>query len=208
MKQRIRRNISSEDRVRRTTWVLTLALAAVLAAGMAPAGAAGRPVVCVADFYAIPAMPIAVFTDVERFAADELSPLLLRAGGDAVTVLPRTEVSGAERSLGWRGQDALKFDRLGALTHAMRCDRVVTGWIDRVAVFQQGLFLFSGQAALNTQVYDARQGRIVWEQSSDGFALGGTPDFAVVRAIHDALARVVPAALPVVAAPVDDAPQP
>jgi hypothetical protein len=208
MMQRIRRNTGSEDRVRRTTWVLTLAAAAVLASAVPPAGAAGRPVVCVADFYAIPAMPTSVFTDVERFAADELSPLLLRAGGDAVTVLPRSEVSGTERSLGWRGQDALKFDRLGALTQAMHCDRVVTGWIDRVAVVQQGLFLFSGQAALNTQVYDARQGRIVWQQWSDGFAVGGTPDFAVVRAIHDALARVVPAALAVVTAPVGDAPQP
>lgn len=175
----------------------------------APVRAAERPIVAVADFYSPGAPPIAVATDLEPYAADVLTGLLVRAGGNALTVLPHSEVRSAERSLGWRSQDALNFSRLGALAQALHADRVMVGWITRVALFRQDILVFNADVTVNMQMFDARQGRIVWQHETWGSGLSGIPDLAVQIALERALAHGVGAAVAPASAAVDRAaPQP
>jgi hypothetical protein len=189
--------------------VLTVAVAAVVAGAAAPALAVDRPIIAVADFYSPGALPIAVVTDPEPYAADVLTGLLIRAGGNALTVLPRSEVRSGERALGWRSQDALNFSRLGALAQALHADRVMLGWITRVSLYRQDVLVFGADVALNMQMFDARQGRIVWQHEIGGSGLGGVPDFAVQIALERALAHGAGAAVAPAGAPVErPAPQP
>ena len=172
-----------------------LGLAGLLLAGPAvPARAADRPIVAVADFYAPGALPVFLVTDPEQYAADVSAGLLMRAGGDALTVLPRGEVRTAERSLGWRSRDALNFSRLGALAQALGADQVLVGWISRATIYRQDFALFAGDAVINTQLFDVRQGRIVWQRENFGSGLAGLPDFALQLALERAAARGVAAA--------------
>jgi len=186
-------------------------LAAVVAAARvgAPVFADDRPIIAVADFYSPGALPTAVVTDPEPYAADVLTGLLVRAGGSALTVLPRSEVRSRERALGWRSRDALNFNRLGALAQAVHADRVILGWITRVSLYRQDVLAFSADVTLNMQMFDARQGRIVWQHETEGSGLGGVPDFAVRIALERALAHGVGAAVAPAGAPVErSAPRP
>ncbi len=199
--------------------VFALAAALCVAlAGLAPAGPAAsapvpvapqdRPIVAVVDFYSPGALPISVVTDLEPYAADVLTGLLVRAGGAAITVLPRGEVRARQRVLGWRAQDALNYSRLGALAQALRADRLMLGWISRVSVFRQDILAFNADVALNMQMFDARAGRIVWQREANGFGLAGFPDFAAQIALERALGNGTPAAAAVASVPVDRAPAP
>ena len=176
---------------------------ALFAGGTAPVRAADRPIIAVADFYSPGALPISVVTDLEPYAADVLTGLLVRGGGNALTVLPRSEVQSAERSLGWHVQDSLNYSRLGALAQALHADRIMLGWITRVSVFRQDVLMFNADVSLNMQMFDARQGRIVWQHPTDGFGLAGFPDFAAQVAVGRALARGLSAAVAAASAPVD-----
>jgi len=199
-----------DARRRAPAWAI---VAALLVAGMLPAvpavsapatvAPADRPIIAVAEFYSPGAPPISVVTDLESYAADVLTGLLVRGGGSALTVLPRGEVRGAERSLGWHAQDALNYSRLGALAQALHADRVMLGWITRVSLFRQDVLVFNADAALNMQMFDARQGRIVWQHGTDGYGLAGFPDFAAQIAVERALARGLSAAVAAASAPVD-----
>lgn len=165
-----------------------------LAGPAAPARAADRPIIAVADFYSPGALPIFLVTDPEQYAADVSAGLLVRAGGDTLTVLPRGEVRAAERSLAWRSRDALNFSRLGALAQALHADQILVGWISRATVYRQDFALFAGDAVINTQLFDARQARIVWQRETYGSGVAGLPDFAVQIALERAAARGVEAA--------------
>jgi hypothetical protein len=188
----------------RARGAVVLALAGMLLAGpAAPVRAADRPIIGVADFYSLGVLPIFLVTDPEQYAADVSAGLLVRAGGDALTVLPRGEVRAAERALGWRSRDALNFSRLEALAQALHADRILVGWISRATVYRQDFALFAGDAVINTQLFDARQGRIVWQRESFGSGLSGLPDFALQIALERAAARGVAAAVPAASAPGD-----
>jgi len=179
--------------------------AASAPAAVAPAD---RPVVAVVDFYSPGALPISVVTDPEPYAADVLTGLLVRGGGNAITVLPRSEVRAEERSLAWRSQDALNYSRLGTLAQALHADRVMLGWITRVSVFRQDILAFNADVALTMQMFEARQGRIVWQRETDGFGLAGFPDFAVQVAVERGLSRGLKPAVAAASAPVDRTPAP
>jgi hypothetical protein len=172
--------------------------------GIGPAaGAEPRPIIGIPDYYSIPAPPISVLLDAEPYAADVGSGDLIRAGGSAITVLPRTELRAAERKLAWRTHDALDFNRLQVLGQAIQADRLVVGWITRMTVYRQDFLLFASDAAVTTQVFDVRQGRVVWQRDTLGSAMAGDPDFAFEIALERAVAAGIRAALPVVSAPVD-----
>lgn len=197
--------------------VLPAALCFALAGGLsiqpaasAPAAVApaDRPIIAVVDFYSPGALPISVVTDLEPYAADVLTGLLVRGGGNAITVLPRSEVRAEERSLVWRAQDALNYSRLSTLAQALHADRVMLGWITRVSVFRQDILAFNADAALNVQMFDARQGRIVWQRETEGFGLAGFPDFAVQIAVERGLSRGLGPAVAAASAPVDRTPAP
>jgi hypothetical protein len=179
------------------------ALGALVAGIAAPVRAADRAVIAVADFYSPGAPPIVQITDPERYAADVSAGALVRAGGDALTVLPRSEVRAAEASLGWHTRDGLNFSRLGALAQALHADRVLVGWINRATVYRQDFALFAADAAVNTQVFDTRQGRIIWQRESFGSGLAGLPDFALQIALERAAARGAQAAVAAASADVD-----
>lgn len=169
---------------------------------------ADRPIVAVADFYSPGALPVAVVTDLEPYAADVLTDLLVRTGRAALTVLPRSEVRAQQRALGWRSRDALNYSRLGALARALHADRVMLGWITRVSVFRQDILAFNADVALNIQMFQARDGRIVWQRETGGFGLSGSPDFAAQIALERGLGSGLAAAVAAASAPVDRTPAP
>ena len=213
MAQRIRMTHPRWYRGTTAMLALCVALAGVLyvrPAASAPAAVApaDRPIIAVVDFYSPGALPISVVTDPEPYAADVLTGLLVRGGGNVITVLPRGDVRAGERSLGWRAQDALNYSRLGALAQALHADRVMLGWITRVSVFRQDILAFNADVALNMQMFDARQGRIVWQRETDGFGLAGFPDFAVQIAVERGLSRGLKPAVAAASAPVDRTPAP
>ena len=183
-------------------------LAPVRPAASAAVAPADRPIVAVANFYSPGALPVSVVTDLEPYAADVLTGLLVRAGGSAITVLPRSEVRAQQRALGWRSQDALNYSRLGALAQALHADRLMLGWISRVSVYRQDIVVFNVDVALNIQMFDARAGRIVWQRGADGFGLAGFPDFAAQIALERGLRNGLAPAVAAASAPVDRAPAP
>lgn len=174
----------------------------------APVAPADRPIVAVADFYSPGALPVAVVTDLEPYAADVLTGSLVRAGGGALTVLPRSEVRAHQRALTWRSRDALNYSRLAALARALHADRVMLGWITRVSVVRQDILAFNADVALNIQMFQARDGRIVWQRETDGFGLSGSPDFAARIALDRGLRNGLAAAVAAASAPVDRTPAP
>ncbi|HKX19846.1 MAG TPA: hypothetical protein VJT33_17730 [bacterium] len=173
-----------------------------------PVAPADRPIVAVADFYSPGALPLAVVTDLERYAGDVLTGLLVRAGGGALTVLPRSEVLTQQRALTWRSRDALNYGRLEALARALHADRVMLGWITRVTVFRQDILAFNAEVALNIQMFQARDGRIVWQRETNGFGLSGSPDFAAQIALQRGLGNGLAAAVAAASVPVDRTPAP
>jgi hypothetical protein len=92
------------------------------------------------DRHELAAGPLGSFegTSLERFAADDLSDQLVRAGAGRVVVAARRAIQQAEVSLGWRSDDPLRFDRLQALARAIGADRLVVGWITLLTVESGG----------------------------------------------------------------------
>lgn len=181
---------------------LAFTLAAALVLGLPARGpAATHPVAGVAEFYAVGTLPLFALTDPERYCADALTALAARAGADVLTVLPRAEMHRAEAALGWRTSDALSFGRLGALAQAVRADRLIVGWIKQAEAYPQSFFEFDGHAVLDTQVFDARQGRITWQRETEGYGMAPARGLALEEALDNALARGVRAAVTAASAP-------
>ncbi len=176
-----------------------LALVMTVTLLRAGAAAAAGSSVGVVDFYAPSPLPLIGSVIPERTAADELSAFLARAG-NGVTVVPRATVVQAERTMGWREQDALKFDRLSALARAAGADRLVVGWIRTLNLggagneprVPSGNGMRLAQAAVVVQVFDAGQGRLVAERSAAGTAIGVVPEVLVRDVLRNAIAPAVP----------------
>ncbi len=179
---------------------LLLCLAVLLAVvGLHTTEASASPSVRtlgVVDFYAV--TPLGAFEGgfPERFAADDLSDLLVRASGDRVAVTSRGVVRRAEASSGWRDEDVLRFSRLEALAHAIGADQLVIGWITRLDV-ETGGSRDGGppmaDVSVVVQVFDAAQGRIVAETRHSAFTLlFGTRTYVAEQGLHLALSPTVP----------------
>jgi hypothetical protein len=166
-------------------------LAAVLAvlglmAAVAASVRAADHTVAVALFYA--PTPVTTYPGVvpEEYIAADLSGVLATASAGRVAVVPADRVRAEEYALRWRPADALRFARLQELAGALGADRVVVGWIRQFTVegngggggpeFEVGGGaggLITGLAVVEYQVFDATQGRIVYETQVEGHATGG-----------------------------------
>ena len=185
----------------RTHRLIAGLLIVVLAAAFsgAWASAAGRTV-AVAVFYA--PSPLATYNGLipEQYAAASLTSMLATASGGRVTVVPRDQVRATEGELQWHEADALRFARLSELAHAAGADRVVVGWIreltwstgggggrgsiDALGGGTGGMLI--GLADVVYQVFDATQGRIVYETRTQGNSVGGFVYTAAQAVLDDA----------------------
>lgn len=151
------------------------------------------PVVGVVDFYAATSLGSFEGGSLERFAADDLSGQLVRAGGGQMVVAPRRSVRQAEASLGWRTDDALRFDRLRTLARATGADQLVVGWITLLTVgggSDEG-GPPAAEASVVVQVFDAASGQIVSSVSANASTLLGTRTVMAERTLHGALSPTV-----------------
>jgi hypothetical protein len=168
---------------------------AILASG--PAGAADHTV-AVAVFYAPTPLPSFPSMVPEQYAAANLTVMLAAAAGGRITIVPRDQVMVKESELHWREADVLQFARLGELAHAVGADRVVVGWI-RVLTWNAGgsggradimgggnAGIRYGLADVVYQVFDAAQGRIVYETRAEGHSVGGTLTIVAQATLDDA----------------------
>jgi hypothetical protein len=178
--------------------LLCLAVLLAIVGLQAPAGAApsGVTTLGVVDFYAIAPLGSFEGSFPERFAADDLSELLTRAGADRLTVTPRGVVRRAEASIGWRNEDALRFDRLETLARAVGADQLVLGWITMLDVETGGSHDGgppTADVSVVVQVFDAAQGRIVAETRRSAFPLlFGTRTLLEEQSLHLVLTPTVP----------------
>jgi len=176
--------------------LLVVALAAAFSTGR-PAGAADRTVV-VPVFYAPSPLPPFPSMVPEQYAATSLTAMLAAAAGGRIAVVPRDQVVAKESELHWREVDVLQFARLSELAHALGADRVVVGWIlvltwntggsggrsDIVGGGTAGMLY--GLTDVIYQVFDATQGRIVYETRAEGHSVGGTMTLSAKAALDDA----------------------
>jgi hypothetical protein len=151
-------------------------------------------VVGVADFYA--ATPLGSFdgSSLERYAADDLSNQVVRAGMGRVAVASRNSVRQAEVSLGWRADDVLRFDRLRSLARAIGADQLVVGWITLLTVDgggSDGGGPPAAEASVVVQVFDAASGQIVSSVSQSASTRLGTRTVMAERTLHVALSPTV-----------------
>jgi curli biogenesis system outer membrane secretion channel CsgG len=111
-------------------------------------------------------------------------------------------VKAQEFALRWHPEDALRFTRLQQLAASLGADRVVAGWIRQFDVggsgggggrdFELGGGaggLITGAADVVYQVFDAAQGRIVYETESVGHSVGGLNLSSAARATLDDVDR-------------------
>jgi hypothetical protein len=185
-----------------------LGLCAALAALLLPlpwwpsAGAAG-PTVAVALFYA--PTPLTTYAGLvpEEYASADLSERLAAAAAGRFAVVPRDRVRVQEAGLRWRESDVLRFARLGELAHAAGADRVAVGWIQVLALDRlgggggndldigggEGGGPLDGLAVVTVQIFDASQGRIVYQTQVAGHATGGPASRVIQATLDDAVRR-------------------
>lgn len=172
----------------------------LLATGPLPGAAAVPPAAAVVDFYAITPVPPVPGLIAERFAADDLSAMLAQAAAGRIGVIPRRTVERAERDLGWRDGDVLKYGRLAELARRLHADRLVVGWIRELVNSspgsdgdfpRMGNGPIMGSAVLVVQVFDAAQGRLVAEAPGEGDAVGMVRSVITEQVLHRALAPMV-----------------
>ncbi|HKX16385.1 MAG TPA: hypothetical protein VJT33_00035 [bacterium] len=187
---------------------LLLTAAALLAAVALPwvgsVRAAGMTV-AVARFYA--PTPVTTYTGLvpEEYASADMSSKLSAAAGGRFAVVPREQVRADEGGLRWHDSDVLRFARLAELARATEADHVVVGWIQSLVLDRlggggadldfgggAGGGVLSGLAVVTVQVFDASQGRIVYQTKLTGHSLGTLPYMVVENAIDDAVRRAVP----------------
>jgi len=163
-------------------------------------------VVGVVDFYAPSPLPTFACCSgliPERFAADNLSDLLLHGGNERFTVVPRGAMQKAQREMHWQGADVLNFGRMLQLAQAVGADRLVVGWILLLDVVPEG-----GSATVEgggplysdvrvvVQVFDGTLGRLVGEAHAEKLAVPTVnPTQGAELALHLALQDTVPVVL-------------
>ena len=175
-----------------------LAVLLMVAGLRAPEGTASSSVrtLGVVDFYAVTPLGSFEGSVPERFAADDLSDQLTRAGGDRAAVIPRGVVRQAEASSGWRSEDVLRFEHLASLAHAIEADQLVIGWITMLDVETGGSHDGGppmADVSVVVQVFDVAQRRIVAETRQSASALlFGTRTSLAEQGLHLALSPTVP----------------
>jgi hypothetical protein len=185
----------------RRRWAVGALIGLLFAAvGTAPqtraAQAASVPVVGVVDFYATEPVEGALGVVPERFAADDLAAALGRAANGQISIVPRADVSKAEAALRWRENDVLSFARLGVLAQHLGADRLVVGWI---TLFSFGPMNdgeapgggYLGTVNLVIQVFDAAQGRLVWQTTGTALGQGIILGLVMQEVLHQAIAPTV-----------------
>jgi len=180
--------------MRQMVAALAVALMSALEGGAAAAASPSIPVVGVVDFYT--PTPLGSFDGgpLERFAADDLSDQLVRAGAGRVAVASRRSIGRAEGALRWRTDDAVRFDRLRALARAVGADQLVIGWITSLTIDgggSDGGGPPAAEASVVVQVFDAASGQIVSDVSQSASTLLGTRTVMAERTLHAALSPTV-----------------
>jgi len=191
--------VNRRSRFNRGSRMLLFLAALLTVAGLrAPEGTASSSVrtLGVVDFYAVTPLGSFEGSFPERFAADDLSDLLTRAGGDRAAVIPRGVVRQAEASSGWRSEDVLRFERLASLAHAIGADQLVIGWIIMLDVETGGSHDGGppmADVSVVVQLFDVAQRRIVAETRQSASALlFGTRTSLAEQGLHLALSPTVP----------------
>lgn len=180
---------------------LCFVVAAAALAGVPAARAADRTV-AVALFYAPTPLTTYVGVVPEEYASAALSDRLAAASGGHFSVVPPARVRVEEAALRWRGADALRFARLGELARAAGADRLVVGWIQSLVLDRLGGGMgtdfsaggdgggaLDGMAVVTVQIFDAPQGRIVYEGRVTGYAVGAAASRVVEATLDDAARR-------------------
>ncbi len=127
----------------RLPWVGRLFMMVAIATGFSPAllsillpaeavQSAGR-VIGVVDFYAPTPVPWIGSFIPQRFASNDLTTMLARAGEGVFEVVPRAAMLEAERAVNWQDDDVLRFARLTELGRRVRAERLIVGWLSLVA---------------------------------------------------------------------------
>jgi len=184
--------------------VVTAMWVGVHAAMAQPAQGLG---VAVVDFYApSPLPPVEGLIPQER-AADLLATLLAQSAEPVVFVRSRESVRQAEAALGWKATDVLQFARLQQLARAVNADRLLIGRIERLGLGggggqnAGGGQQKSGFASVTVQIFDARQGRIIFQAQASAYDGGVNLGKTAERLLRDVLERVLPSVLPVLTRP-------
>jgi hypothetical protein len=180
--------------------VLAGALIAAAGAAASPGLAAAGPTVAVAVFYAPTPTPTYPGVDPEQYGAAALSRTLAASDG-GVTVVPRKRVIAEEAALRFYPSDTLRFARLAALARALGAGRLVVGQIRSWAIDSMGGGggkdielgggggMLTGLAVVDYQVFDASQGRIVYETQVQGNAVGTLTSTTARATLDDADSR-------------------
>ena len=182
-----------------------IAVLAVTVTASAPIRVAAQAAqaVGVVDFFTPGTLQTIPGVTPELFAADELTGMLANASGGRFTMIPRRAMEKAEAQMGWRNWDALSFQRLQALGHAVNADHLVVGWIPLLVVTEGGGKTIppdsggppEATANLVVQVFSVAEGRILTETRGSGFAVGSTSDLLTVWSLQRALQPTVASVL-------------
>ena len=157
----------------------------------------------VVDFYSPGTLQTIPGVTPELFTADEMTGMLANASGGRFTMIPRRTMLQAQAQLGWRNWDALSFQRLQALGHAVNADHLVVGWIPLLVISEGGGKTMppdsggppEATANLVVQVFGVAEGRILTETRGSGYALGVTSnllaEWSLQRALQPTVAPVL-----------------
>ena len=105
----------------------------------------------------------------------DVSVALERTGDGQITVISRETMRRAEVALRWREADVLDFSRLTVLARRAHVGRLVVGWIPLFVLNPEtrnrslpsgGAVM--GRATVIAQIFDLRQGRLVWQIRESG----------------------------------------
>jgi len=184
--------------------LIAVLIVTVIASAPILIAAQAAQTVGVVDFYTPATLRTIPGVTPELFAADELTGMLANASGGRFMVIPRRTMEQAEAQLGWHNWDALSFQRLQALGHAVNADHLIVGWIPLFVISEGGgskvLPGESGGPSMATanlvvQVFSVAQGRILTETRGSGFAIAATSDllaeWSLQRALQPAVAPLL-----------------
>ena len=150
------------------------------------------PTVGIVTFDTVTPVPPVSGLVAERFAADDLSAMLARAANDRFRVIPRSAVQEAQRDIGWRAGDIIRYERMAKLARRLGADRLVVGSIRQLSNstddVADGGGPILGSADVTVQVFDAAQGRIITNARGHGEAIGVVRPVVTEQVLHRALA--------------------
>jgi hypothetical protein len=193
--------MARRDEVIAGTIACVFAGALIAGAAAFPGLAAADPTVAVAVFYAPTPTPTYPGVEPEQYGAAALSRTLAASDG-SVTVVPRNRVIAEETALRFHPSDTLRFARLAALARALGAGRLVVGQIRLWSIDSMGggggrdfefggggSGMLTGLAVVDYQVFDASQGRIVYDTQVQGNAVGTLTSTTARATLDDADSR-------------------